>query len=218
VRVIVVAPGATDVGDHHRAALAEARLVIAVDGGLGFALRTGLAVDAVIGDMDSVAHADLEHVAGNGALVLRHRQDKDETDLQLALDLALSRGATAVDVLGGFGGRWDHTFANSHLPMSDRYRSVRIRAVAGTWCAEWLNGPGAIVLDACVGDTVSLIPLSPVATGIWSEGLKYSLAGDDLAAGSTRGVSNRAEGASPGVRLGGGTLMCVTLHEMEELK
>jgi thiamine pyrophosphokinase len=93
---------------------------------------------------------------------------------------------------------------------------MRIRALAASWCAEWLNGPGATVLDARAGDTVSLVPLSADATGVWTEGLAYRLSGESLAAGSTRGVSNRAEGPSPEVRLDGGTLMCITLHALEE--
>ena len=218
MRCIVVAPGATEVGEHHSAALAQARLVIAVDAGLGFALRTGLRVDAVIGDMDSVAPAHLARATTDGATIVRHRPDKDQTDLQLALDLASERGATAVELLGGFGGRWDHTFANSLLPTAKRYRHIRIRALSRTWCAQWLNGPGSVILDASVGDTVSLIPMSEVASGIWTDDLEYSLAGEDLDAGATRGISNRAAGPNPAIRLGGGTLMCITLHEMEEIQ
>ena len=63
--------------------------VIAADGGLGACLAAGLEPDVVVGDMDSVASADLSRAEVAGVRIERHPRDKDAVDLELALDAAL---------------------------------------------------------------------------------------------------------------------------------
>jgi thiamine pyrophosphokinase len=53
----------------------------------------------------------------------------------------------------------------------------------------------AIVRDAAtvagpIGDLVSLVPVHGGADGVTTDGLLYPLTGEDLPAGSTRGISN----------------------------
>ena len=57
------------------------------------ALRLGLEVDVVVGDMDSVPASTLAQVERAGGRVMRHPADKDATDLELALDEALASQA-----------------------------------------------------------------------------------------------------------------------------
>ena len=47
-----------------------------------------------------------------------HPVDKDETDLELALQIAIDEGATEIDVLAVLGGRLDQSLANLMLLTS----------------------------------------------------------------------------------------------------
>jgi thiamine pyrophosphokinase len=78
-------------------------------------------------------------------------------------------------------------------------------------------------LEGPVGGIVSLIPLHGPATGVTTAGLLYPLADEDLAAGSTRGVSNELTGPVATVTIRGGVLAAVQpgslgTHQQENLR
>jgi thiamine pyrophosphokinase len=164
----------------------DRRWVLAADSGLDQAVAVGLHVDFVVGDMDSVDSKTLE--AHRGPVDL-HPVDKDATDFELALDHAVERpNIERIIVLGGRGGRIDHFLANAAVIASDRYANCEI---------EWIAGAARIVvvrhhaqLHGVPGQTVSLLPAGGDVTGVTTSGLRWELNSEDLAFGSTRGVSN----------------------------
>lgn len=214
----MAAPGASDStwivvtgGDPiDRAALTgipPATPVIAADSGIDHALALGLRVDVAIGDFDSVSAAGLTDAADAGAAVERHPVAKDATDLELALDAALERGARRVHVLGGHGGRLDHLLANALLLASHRYEAIELTAQMGTASVTVVRAEAA--LTGAVGDTLSLLAVHGPAVGVTTTGLRYPLRDEDLLPGSTRGVSNQLLEPHATVRLGRGTLLVV---------
>src|SRR5690242_16479181 len=96
-------------------------MYVAADSGLHAAHELGIRADVVVGDMDSVDPAQLEAAMAAGAVIERHRAEKDFTDLELALRVAERAGATDLLVVGGAGGRLDHLLANQLLLASDAY-------------------------------------------------------------------------------------------------
>src|SRR5436305_14191603 len=88
-----------------RARLPQPADVIAADSGLTVASALGLAVDHLVGDLDSVDPAAVEAAEAGGTTVDRHPAEKDATDLELALDAALTRGARRVAVVDAGGDR-----------------------------------------------------------------------------------------------------------------
>ncbi|MBA2282572.1 MAG: thiamine diphosphokinase, partial [Acidimicrobiia bacterium] len=87
--------------------------VVAADGGTDVALALGLGIDLVVGDLDSVSPEGLDAARAGGATIERHPEDKDATDLALALDAAarMLEGRGDVAVVGAGGGRFDHLLA-----------------------------------------------------------------------------------------------------------
>ena len=81
-------------------------LIIAADGGYRELSKMGVAPDLLVGDFDS-----LEDVP-DGVEIIRHKVEKDETDMHLALLEGASLGCDTFYIFGGVGGRIDHTFAN----------------------------------------------------------------------------------------------------------
>src|SRR5512133_566542 len=79
-------------------------LVIAADG--GYAHMGGIKPDLVVGDFDSLGYVPADEQ------VVRHPAEKDDTDTMLAAIIGIERGYRAFVLLGGVGGRLDHTLAN----------------------------------------------------------------------------------------------------------
>ena len=112
MKVLIIANG--DIGDSRKVkdVLPAADYVICADGGLRHAKELGLVPDLILGDFDSLAHGVLEEYRTAGVPIRKYPQDKDKTDTQIAVDIAIDMGATHVYLLGAFGSRWDHSYAN----------------------------------------------------------------------------------------------------------
>jgi len=196
-----------------RPAIRASDLVIAADSGLEHAQALGVPVDLVVGDLDSVDPAALDAAVADGATVERHPAAKDATDLELALDAALERGATEVLVLGVGGGRLDHFLANMLLLASPRYSHVRVDArVEGD---EVTVVHEHVELVGAAGALCSLLPLGGPAVGVVTDGLRFPLRRETLAPGTTRGVSNEFLGARAHVSLDAGVLLAIVPEPRE---
>ena len=200
--VIVVASGPGPA-----VAVPDAGTVIAADGGLDRALALGLAVDVVIGDLDSVSDAALAAAEAAGTRVVRHPAAKDAADLELALDEAVALGARRVLVVASAEGRLDHLLASLELLAADRYAELELDAIVGDARIGVIRSER--VLHGRPGELVSLIAIGGGAEGVTTAGLAYPLAGETLAAGSTRGVSNVFDDDEVRVQVGSGVLLAI---------
>jgi len=181
--------------------------VIAADGGLEHAKALGLEVTTVIGDFDSVSREALAAAEAEGIRLVRHPAEKDATDLELALDEALGRSPERILVLAGEQGRLDHFLATLLLLGSPRYARVRVDAEIGQARVHVIRRERE--LSGEPGELVSLLALHGAATGVWTEGLVYALAGDTLEPGSSRGVSNVFAGDMARIRVEHGGVLAI---------
>ncbi|MDE0288323.1 MAG: thiamine diphosphokinase, partial [bacterium] len=104
--------------------LGSADVVIAADSGAESAAAAGLAVDILVGDLDSITKRTLDELIDGGTSIEAHHPDKDATDLELALATALDRGADEIVVVGGGGRRLDHLLGNVAVVTSQALRHV----------------------------------------------------------------------------------------------
>lgn len=208
MKAIVVAGGDAVAGD--AALLADADLVIAADSGAAWLNTLGRRPDVVIGDMDSIAPALLAGLVAEGVLIERHPNDKDASDAELAVALAIERGADEVVILGALGGRrLDHQLANLLLLVEPAWRGVRLRIVRGETTARPLHGGDQLRLEAREGAIATLLPLSGDAVGVRTTGLRFPLDGETLSVGRTRGLSNVVVQIPASVSLERGTLLVI---------
>ena len=165
--------------------LPAADLIVAADSGYDTAISLGYTVDVLVGDFDSIRSTPIpDHV-----ITERHPTDKDQTDLDLALELAVREEPARIAVVAGSGGRQDHELATAMLLCSERWRNVEDL----DWISERSRAyvvRGRRLLHGDVGSTVSLLPVGGPAEEITTRGLAWELVGDTLRPGSTRGVSN----------------------------
>jgi thiamine pyrophosphokinase len=171
--------------------------LIAADGGAHHAIAMGLRPRVVVGDLDSLAPELAEQLAAQGVELEKYPVAKNQTDLELAIERAICDGAQEIILLGALGGRLDQSLANVLL-LAQRDWSATIRLVDATQIgtefiteiATVIHGGETMTLEATIGSTVSLLPLSAEVTGITYTGLLYTLNKARIALGSTRAVSN----------------------------
>jgi thiamine pyrophosphokinase len=182
-------------------------LVIAADSGLDTAARLGIDVDVAIGDFDSASSESVAAAEIAGVELIHHPADKDVTDLELALELAVARSIDDLTVIGAHGGRFDHELANVMLLCSPSWSSIAVTIIDER--ARSLVVQSWRTLPVSEGALVTLLPIGGEASGVTTSGLAWPLADATLAPGSTRGVSNVAVERMPTVSVTHGSLIAV---------
>ena len=216
MRVVIFAGGTLRPGRAFYAAIGEADMIVAADSGAATALQYGCTPGFVVGDFDSLDAELLQELSERGSQVRRVAVEKDETDTELAVQVAIEQGATSITLLGAFGGaRFDHTLANILLLAG--FEGVPIRIVDGPAICWLVRGPGSSEVNGHVGDLVSLLPLTGDASGVRTKGLYYALNGETLYFGRPRGMSNVLVEEHAEVFVEGGMLLVIHT-DVEELK
>lgn len=185
--------------------LAEsADYIIAADGGQNRAREFGLHPDCVIGDFDSTTlNEDFD------CLYITYPAEKDLTDTEAALTHALEKGCRNVILLGGMGGRLDHTMGN--IGLLDKYYSAfdHMEFIDGKNKMELLKDSGRTLKRDARYKYFGLVSLNAEASGIDIRGAKYELTGASLERASTLGVSNEFSEDTVEICVREGTLLIV---------
>ena len=208
MRVVIFAGGTYRPGTASQKALASADMVIAADSGAGTALRLGHVPSYIVGDFDSLDTQLVEQARAQGSRIITAVVEKDETDTELAVQLAIEQGATNITLLGALGGdRFDHTIANVLLLAG--FDAVPIYITDGPSTCWLLRGPNRTTIEGHAGDLLSLLPLTCDASGIRTGGLYYPLNGETLRFGKPRGMSNVLTAERAEVSLESGMLLVI---------
>jgi thiamine pyrophosphokinase len=165
-------------------------IIIAVDGGAHHCINLGITPEIIIGDFDSISKSERTYFEKMDINFIQFPTDKDETDLEIALDYATKIGVSDIDLYGLLGGRWDMSFANLMLLASEKYSQLNFRVVDENLTVYIIRSGETLNLAEKPGTCVSTLPLNGPVLGIYYEGLKWNLENESLSFGSPRGVSN----------------------------
>ncbi len=188
--------------------------LVCADGGSNHARRLGLRPDLIVGDLDSISAATRQWAEREGIAVREYQHElKQESDTELALIAALQAGATHLIILGGLGGRLDHSLANLALLARDELATCDAAIWDGATEVRML-WPGRVnPLHGGAGDTLSLIPFGGDVTHIHTTALRYPLRDETLYLHRSRGISNVLQGDEVEVSFAAGLLLAVLSHE-----
>ena len=206
-RILILANGElADVHQAHRL-LRPDDYVICADGGIRHALALGLRPNLIIGDLDSAEQATLQKFRDENVEVELYPRDKNETDLELAINHAIERNPAQIVIVAAFGGRLDQTLANITLLTNPRLSTLDVRLDDGVeevflcWEEATLYGSS--------GDIVSLLPWQGAVTEIKTTNLKWVLDKETLYPDKTRGISNEMTDNVASLSIGSGLLLIV---------
>lgn len=178
--------------------------IIAADRGCIHCREAGISPDFCLGDFDSLLPGDA--VPENA---IRYPAEKDDTDVALALKQALSLGLDDIWLLGGIGGRLDHTVANLQLMRYALSRGASLSIRTGNERARLL-APGTYELPAGPTRRFSLFAFSPCVENLSIRGAKYELENASLSDCFPLGVSNETLAHTPvQIAFSGGQLLLI---------
>lgn len=162
---------------------------VGVDWGVQGLFELGIQPDYAFGDFDSLADFE-KRPWPNEMTTFTFESEKDETDLELALDWALSMKPEIIEIYGATGGRLDHEWTNLQLLQKGIGTSTNLAIIdKSNWIT--VKGRGLHQIKKCKTlPYVSFFPLFESIKGFTLEGFKYSLSNAELKSGSTLTVSN----------------------------
>ena len=203
----------------------EDDIIIAADSGYKNAQALGLPVDVLIGDMDSLKHCpsgtpDME--------VIRLPEEKDVTDTQAAVEIAIDRGAEGIYIIGGIGSRLDHTLSSIAVlerienlfsaPLGRRRkffgltkqakaaRSVDAYITNGYNRIRFIRNNSVIIPKSPHFRYLSVTAVDEVVKGVTIDGCKYPLENATLHRYEQYAVSNEITGNCAFVAVNNGAI------------
>lgn len=184
--------------------------IIAVDKGLEALYQLDVAPNHVVGDFDSVDANILQTFKNNTKIVFHtYNPEKDNTDTDIALKLAIELKSSTITIIGALGKRFDHALANIHILKS--CLSARIPCQILDKCNRiyLVNDVISLYKDKIYGKYISLIPLTTEVTGLTLKGFKYPLENACLSIGTSLGVSNEMLESVATIELKSGILIVI---------
>jgi len=192
--------------------LKEVDFLICADGGANNASLAGRMPNLLIGDLDSITPEVLNQCKNTGCRIERFPCEKDETDLELALNCAEAEARLVSErdiwLYGATGKRIDHFMGNIALMLAYARKGYRIH-LEDPEHEIWILQSRELIKGS-VGQELSLIALSEKAV-VTTEGLRYPLQQGVLRQDSPRGLSNVFLGEEAGIQVHLGWVLVVLL-------
>ncbi len=176
-------------------------LVIAADSGWLTAKKCGTVPHIIAGDFDS---SSVPHIPD--AEIIRVPAEKDDTDTMLACNLAVDRGMNTLCIIGGTGGRTDHTLSNIFFLENLLRRGIKAVITDGNNRIRILQNE-VCVLPKSRFFYFSLLSLDrTIAT---AQGCKYPLTDATLTRDEPYAVSNEITDAAATITAAGAPLVLI---------
>src|SRR5699024_9755080 len=206
--VAIVASGPTDhLPDF--AAFEEVDVWIGVDRGAYVLAKSEIEMDVAVGDFDSVTEEERMILETHSATLNIYPREKNETDLEIALEKAFEIKAHTIYLFGVTGGRMDHTMINIQLLLRINEQKMK-GVIIDKWNRIELAEAGRhTVKQEDSYPYVSFIPLTEKIEQLTLEGFAYHLDNFQLRWGSTRCVSNEIIDKTASVSFESGKLLII---------
>lgn len=163
-----------------------------VDRGVYTLIANGIKPNIAFGDFDSVSDTEFGIIKESVNDLKKYKPEKDETDMEHALNWAIEQKPQLIRMFGSTGGRLDHMFGNIQLLLkaSTDNRFVEIEMI-DRQNILFIKTPGEYSLHKIAEKNyISFIPLSNEVSGITLKGFKYPLTNRHISLGSTLCISN----------------------------
>lgn len=203
--IAIFAAGSLD--ERLLAELSGTEFVIGADRAAYWLLVHDIIPDVAVGDFDSVSPDELSAITTLVGDVRMHPPEKDKTDLELAVDVALSHKPRSAAIFGGLGGRFDHTLAT--VQLLERFMEAGIPAALRDNTNEVFLLTGSFVVPQTGAFRYcSVVPYRGDAV-VSMSGFKYPTDRVLFRHGSSLGVSNEVTGQEATIEVHEGMVLVV---------
>ncbi len=184
-------------------------VILCADGGVRYAQALGLIPDVVVADFDSSAGTP------NCRELIRLTPEKDDTDTQHCVDVAMERGCRELTLACATGGRLDHLMANLLLCESVQERGGRLTILDKQNTVFLHEGGRMQFARADARKYISIIPLDRKLEGVTLRGMKYPLEDAVLQRDRIISVSNEAIDPVFSIEIGKGRALIIFAEDRE---
>ena len=186
--------------------------ILCADGGYKIAKQEQITPHLLIGDFDSFIENLPEKIE-----IIKHPVEKDDTDTLLCIKYAIEQDYEDIVIIGGMGGRIDHTLSNlqSMSWAMDFWKSKKLKRSIYMCDAKnkvFFLQDSTIDLEGHVGDKISLISYTDKCIGVFTNGLKWALCDAVLTNSSPIGISNEFIDSTASISVATGKLL-ITLSK-----
>ena len=206
-RIVIFANGELPDPGKARSLIQSDDYIICADGGTRHALALDIRPHLVIGDMDSTDKEQLQKLQEDHVSIELFPHDKNETDLELAIQRAIELKPEQILIIAALGGRLDQTLANVTLLTDPRLSTFDVRLDDGV--EEILFCRDQVQVHGERGDLVSLIPWGGAVSKVQTIHLRWALHQETLYPDKTRGISNEMTDTTALISIESGLLLVV---------
>ncbi len=166
-------------------------VLIGVDRGAEWLLDHDIVPDYFIGDFDSADANFLNKIKKDYAdRIFLFSNEKDETDTELGMRLAIALQPKSITLFGGIGTRLDHTIGNIHILLQAEKVNIPAILVGENNRIQLILAKQVKKVKKSNYPYVSFIPFTEQVEGITITGFKYSLNKGIMHIGTPFGISN----------------------------
>ena len=166
-------------------------ICIAADSGYSNAKKLGVVPSVIVGDFDSIERSDKDSITEDTE-IYEVPAKKDFTDTQLAVKVALQKGANKIPIIGGLGERLDHTFSNIGILENLYDNNIRAVITDGKNRIRYIKSSSELIARSRY-KYLSVIARDEKVKGVSIEGCKYPLQNATLSCKNQYAVSNEIE-------------------------
>lgn len=211
--ICIIANGEKPDSEVLKRALSGMGMVIAADGGSEHCRRLGVIPDVIIGDLDST-NDGISKIFPNSEII--HLEDQETSDMEKAIDYAMTFSPVRVNIVSALGKRTDHLLANIlvfyHLNRFAKFQDVEIHIYDNLGVIRFL-APGRHKIKGKKGKTVSFFSLGDISN-LTLQGFKYNLENHE-SKGYFSGLSNVYEADECVVEFSGSRMIWYECYDKE---
>lgn len=191
-------------------------MMIAADRGLLAFWQLSLCPTHLVGDFDSIDKNVLEEYKNDKKIMVEQLiPEKDDTDTEHALNMAIHAGCKHIVLMGATGTRLDHTLANIHILYKGLENGVHVELLDCHNRIYLIHGETAYKKEELFGPFVSLFPFTGEVKGITIKGFKYPLNNKNLSTQNCFGlcVSNELIESVGTIQIRDGIMICMETRD-----
>ena len=189
MKTVILSGGTAPSRDLLERELKDATALICVDSGGNCLKEWGIEPDYLVGDFDSIRPEAFEYIKGSKCKIIEYPKEKDFTDTELALELAMRLDSNSIVFLGSTGTRLDHVIGNLGLLRACVKNGIDAFLKDDHNSIMMTDKP--IRLTAEPGTTFSVQAFSETVENLSLTNARYPLSGYKLKIGDPLTISNR---------------------------
>ena len=187
--------------------------IVCADGGFEFAIKEKIIPNIIIGDFDSSDFSIIEEKIKDDpkmkqTKIIKTQPEKDDTDTLMCVSHGIEKGLKDFIIIGGLGGRLDHTIANIQILSYLLDQGCKGCILDGRK-VDMIKGPDKIVLENEGFKYFSAFSYTDQCTGVYETDSKYPLDNAVLNQSYPIGTSNEFLKNSATVKVGEGKLLII---------